>query len=82
MSVAEKMGFSSPPNKLIHFFHRSRNGWKTKCKAAKAENKSLKIRLAKMTERRDRWKAKAQSAESCPEVDSRPDKARPKNRGQ
>jgi len=62
MSVAEDMGYRSPPSKLLRFFRRSRDQWKRKCQSAKRENKSLKIRLAKMAESRDRWKAKAQSA--------------------
>jgi hypothetical protein len=44
---------------LLRFFRRSRDNWKAKCKAAKRENKSLKTRLAKMKESRDRWKARA-----------------------
>jgi uncharacterized protein YdaU (DUF1376 family) len=51
--------------KLVRFFSASRDGWKTKCKAAKKENKSLKQRLAKMTENRDRWKSRAQRAEKA-----------------
>jgi hypothetical protein len=82
MSVAETLGYRSPLAKLLRFFRRSRDQWKSKCKAAKEENKSLKIRLAKMRESRDRWKAKAQSAERYSEVDPRSPKAGTKNRGQ
>jgi len=59
MSSAETSSFRSPISKLLSFFHRSRDQWKAKCKAAKRENKSLKTRLAKMKESRDRWKAEA-----------------------
>lgn len=59
MAVAEPLSYRSPIKKLLRFFERSRNQWKTKCQAAKQENKSLKIRLAKMRASRDRWKAKA-----------------------
>lgn len=62
MSIGESLGYRSPVSKLIRFFRRSRDNWKAKCKAAKRENKSLKIRLAKMRESRDRWKAQAKSA--------------------
>jgi hypothetical protein len=61
MSIAETLGYRSPISKLLPFFQRSRDQWKRKCQAAKQENKSLKIRLAKMKESRDRWKAKAQA---------------------
>jgi len=46
---------------LVPLFRNSRDKWKTKCKVAKRENKSLKVRLAKMKESRDRWKAKARA---------------------
>jgi hypothetical protein len=61
MSIGESLPFRSPISKLLRFFYRSRDKWKTKCKAAKRENKSLKYRLAKMTESRDRWKAEVRS---------------------
>ena len=61
MSMREAFPFLSPISKLVRFFHRSRDRWKAKCKAAKRENKSLKYRLAKMTECRDRWKAEVRS---------------------
>jgi hypothetical protein len=59
MSVGESLPYRSPISKLLRFFCRSRDKWKDKCKAAKRENKSLKYRLAVMTESRDRWKAEA-----------------------
>lgn len=43
--------------KLLRFFRGSRDRWKEKCLTAKRQNKSLKTRLAKMKESRDRWKA-------------------------
>jgi hypothetical protein len=57
MSIGESLPYRSPISKLLRFFCRSRDKWKAKCKQAKRENKSLKYRLAKMTESRDRWKA-------------------------
>lgn len=68
MSIGETLPYRSPISKLLRFFCRSRDQWKAKCKEAKRENKSLKYRLAVMTESRDRWKAKARhSAESVPQ---------------
>ena len=55
--------FLTPIKKLVAFFQRSRDQWKAKCKAAKRQNKSLRICLAKMKESRDRWKAVARSRE-------------------
>jgi hypothetical protein len=61
MSTRESWSFRSPIMKLVRFFCRSRDNWKAKCKEAKRENKSLKYRLAKMTESRNRWKAEARA---------------------
>ena len=51
--------YRSPISRLVRFFRPSRDNWKAKYNAAKRENKSLKTRLAKMTESRNRWKAQA-----------------------
>ena len=61
MSIGDSLPYRSPISKLVRFFRRSRDNWKSKCKVAKRENKSLKTRLAKMKESRDRWKAQARS---------------------
>jgi len=63
MAVAEPLPYRSPMRKLVRFFERSRDQWKEKCREAKRENNSLKIRLAAMKESRDRWKAKAKKLE-------------------
>ncbi len=34
MSIGESLPFRSPISKLLRFFYRSRDKWKTKCKAA------------------------------------------------
>ena len=59
MPASRPLPFLSPLTKLVIFFHLSRDKWKEKCKAAKRQNKSLKLCLAKMKESRDRWKAQA-----------------------
>jgi hypothetical protein len=51
--------FLSPVSKLLRFFQKSRDQWKAKCREAKQQVKSLKIRLAKMKASRDRWKQRA-----------------------
>lgn len=81
MSIGESLPYRSPISKLLRFFCRSRDKWKTKCKEAKRENKSLKYRLAVMTESRDRWKAKARgSAEGVPKETVPAEEKPPKNR--
>ena len=57
MPASRSLPFLSPLTKLVAFFQRSRDKWKEKCKAAKRQNKSLKLCLAKMKESRDRWKS-------------------------
>jgi hypothetical protein len=64
--------------KLLRFFERSRDKWKTKCQTAKQENKSLKIRLAKMKASRDCWKAKAQCVGDMQVWETPPPKAETK----
>ena len=70
MSIAESLPYRSPISKLLRFFCRSRDQWKTKCKEAKRENKSLKYRLAKMKQSRDRWKVQAQSFGKSPRMEA------------
>lgn len=72
MSIGESLPYRSPITKLVRFFCGSRDKWKAKCKEAKRENKSLKYRLAKMTESRNRWKAQAHSSETIPETTAAP----------
>ena len=87
MSIGETWSYLSPIHKLLRFFRRSRDKWKAKCLDAKKENKSLKYRLAKMTESRDRWKAEARdskkrlAAEKAPVEEAVPVEEQPsKNR--
>ena len=83
MSIGESLPYRSPISKLLRFFCRSRDKWKAKCKAAKQENKSLKYRLAKMKESRDRWKVQARWLGKNPQVETTPAKEETiKNRAQ
>lgn len=50
----------SPIHKLLPFFERSRDGWKQKCKAAKAKVKRLQNQTTKLRHSRQRWKELAQ----------------------
>jgi hypothetical protein len=72
MSIGESLPYRSPISKLLRFFCGSRDKWKAKCKEAKRENKSLKYRLAKMTENRDRWKAAARNSAKSPPAEKVP----------
>lgn len=81
MSIGESLPYRSPISKLLRFFCRSRDKWKAKCKEAKRENKSLKYRLAVMTENRNRWKAEARGLRKSVSEGTSPDEEAPsKNR--
>jgi hypothetical protein len=83
MSIGESLPYRSPISKLLRFFCSSRDKWKAKCKEAKRENKSLKYRLAKMKESRDRWKVQARcSARSSPLETTPAEEETIKNRAQ
>jgi hypothetical protein len=70
MLIGESFPYRSPISKLLRFFCGSRDKWKARCKEAKRENKSLKYRLAKMTESRDRWKVQARYAGKSPGMET------------
>ena len=72
VSISQSLPFRSPISKLLRFFCRSRDKWKAKCKAAKRENKSLKYRLAVMTENRNRWKAEVRDLRKSLQVETIP----------
>jgi hypothetical protein len=55
--------FKSPIHKLLSFFERSRDGWKEKCKTAKATVKRLKNQTTKLFQSRQRWKELARQRE-------------------
>lgn len=78
MSIGESLPYRSPISKLLRFFCRSRDKWKAKCKAAKRENKSLKYRLAVMTESRDRWKAEVRDIRKNLQTETTPVEAKTK----
>lgn len=58
---AEKQTYRSPQRKLVVFFEKSRNQWKTKCLEAKAALRRLKNRAKWLEQSRDQWKARAQA---------------------
>jgi hypothetical protein len=66
---------------LVNFFQRSRDKWKEKCKAAKRQNKSLKLCLAKMKKSRDRWKAQAMARQEGAARAGSPKKTKPGRAG-
>jgi len=59
---AEKI-YKSPRRKLVRFFEKSRDQWKTKCLEAKATAKGLKHRIRFLEQSKEEWKTKAKELE-------------------
>jgi len=60
--VPVRKAYSSRPGALIWFFHKSRDEWKAKCKAAKVSLKREKNRVADLSKSREHWRAEAERA--------------------
>ncbi len=56
--------YSSPPRKLIRFFEKSRDQWKSKCQTAKATVKRLQNRVRFLERSKAQWKERAQQLEA------------------
>jgi len=57
--MSENKAYKSPRRKLVVFFERSRDQWKTKCKDAKATIKRLNNRIRYLEKNKAIWKTKA-----------------------
>jgi hypothetical protein len=61
--IDEETTFTSPLGKLARFFRGSRDGWKEKCRTAKAALKRLKNEAYALRKSRDEWKVLAKQQE-------------------
>ena len=59
MNESEAKRYKSPRRKLVKFFEKSRNQWKAKSIAAKAQLKYLKNRIRYLEGSQAKWKSKA-----------------------
>ena len=64
LQTADGITYKSRTKVLADFFRRSRDGWKRKCKAAKAELKKANNRSQWLQTSRDNWKARAEESEA------------------
>ena len=55
--------FSSPVSKLLRFFVGSRDGWKAKHQAVKAESKLLSNQVRAVEKSRQKWRERAAAAQ-------------------
>jgi len=53
--------YTSPRRKLVKFFEKSRDQWKSKCREAKALVKRLKNRVRYLEHSREYWKHRSQA---------------------
>lgn len=59
-TVTDACELVSPARKLVRFFMGSRNKWKSKCQATRAENKLLKNQTRAVERSREVWRKRAQ----------------------
>lgn len=64
MNESEAKRYKSPRRKLVKFFEKSRNQWKAKSIAAKAQVKYLKNRIRYLEGSQAKWKSKALELET------------------
>ena len=63
-TVVEGTEYKTRPKVLMEFFHRSRDQWKEKCLAAKADLKKARNTIAWLQSSRDQWKQKCQQLQA------------------
>lgn len=61
--VPKGTSYKSPPMKLVRFFERSRNQWKSKCQGAKSKAKQLKTRIRFLEKSKEQWKRRVRELE-------------------
>ena len=64
LQTADGITYRSRLKVLVEFFRRSRDGWKRKCKEAKAELKKANNRSQWLQTSRDNWKSRAAELEA------------------
>jgi hypothetical protein len=62
-SIHPNKVYTSPMRKLVRFFEQSRDQWKKKCRAAKAEIKRLAQQVKRLKQSRANWKSRAKTLE-------------------
>jgi chromosome segregation ATPase len=63
MNEREKKIYKSPKRKLLSFFEKSRDQWKSKCVQAKATVKRLNHRIRYLESSKAEWKNRAKELE-------------------
>ncbi len=63
MNERKAKTYKSPTRKLVRFFEKSRDQWKTKCLEAKASAKGFQHRIRYLEQSKMEWKTKAKELE-------------------
>ncbi len=63
IAVGQDTHYKSPPRKLVLFFAKSRDAWKTKCLAAKTAVKRLKNTVRFLESSQEHWKSRVKALE-------------------
>ncbi|MCP4374469.1 MAG: hypothetical protein GY797_41160 [Deltaproteobacteria bacterium] len=63
MNERKAKTYKSSTRKLVRFFEKSRDQWKTKCMETKATAKGLKHRIRYLEQNKVEWKTKAKELE-------------------
>lgn len=70
-AVKEDNAYSSPAYKLLAFFEKSRNQWKTKALERKRHIRRLEKRVVELETSRRMWKARARAQHAMPLVEGK-----------
>ena len=62
--IQQSKKYKSPQRKLVKFFEKSRNQWKTKCLEAKKTIKQLKNRVRFLEKSKEQWKSRTKELEA------------------
>ena len=63
IAVGQDTHYKSPPRKLVLFFAKSRDAWKTQCLEAKTAVKRLKNTVRFLESSKEHWKSRVKALE-------------------
>jgi hypothetical protein len=75
-AIKEDNAYSSPAYKLLAFFEKSRDRWKTKALERKRHVRRLEKRIEELQTSRQKWKKKAQARHARPTMQEEPKQKR------
>jgi hypothetical protein len=67
--------YRSPKHKLVKFFQRSRDVWRTRAQKYRSERRSLEVRLRDLENSRDHWRGKYFRSRGDPQAQAEPEES-------